>query len=166
MQYSHNERLIHRDVKPENMLIGQRNEILLSDFGIALVTQSSRYQSTEGVAGTAPYMSPEHIQGKARPASDQYSLGIVVYEWLSGDRPFHGSFVELCTQHLFTPVPPLREKVPTILPEVEQVVLKALAKDPKQRFDGVQAFAHALMGLQLALSPHRLSLQQKPCILE
>jgi serine/threonine protein kinase len=89
-------------------------------------------------------MSPEHIQGKARPASDQYSLGIVVYEWLSGDRPFQGSFVELCTQHLFSPVPPLREKIPAILPEVEQVVLKALAKDPKQRFDSVQAFADAL----------------------
>ncbi len=144
LQYAHDKRLIHRDIKPENILIGQRNEILLSDFGVALVTQSSRYHSTQGVVGTVPYMSPEHIQGKARAASDQYSLGIVVYEWLNGDRPFQGSFVELCTQHLFAPVPPLREKVPTILPEVEQVVLKALAKDPKQRFDSVQAFADAL----------------------
>lgn len=144
LQYSHDERLIHRDIKPENMLIGKRNEILLSDFGIALLTQSSRSQSIQGVVGTIPYMSPEHIQGRARPASDQYSLGIVVYEWLSGERPFSGTFVELCTQHLFAPVPSLRKKVPTILSEVEQVVLKALEKDPKQRFDNVQAFADAL----------------------
>src|SRR6266568_8408952 len=91
LQYAHNEKVIHRDIKPENMLLGRRNNILLSDFGIALVAQSSRYQSAREIAGTMVYMAPEQIQGKPRPASDQYSLGIVVYEWLSGDRPFHGS---------------------------------------------------------------------------
>src|SRR3989440_8401152 len=116
------------------MLLDRRNEILLSDFGISTVAQSSRYQSTQDVIGTVAYMSPEQIQGKPRPASDQYSLGIVVYEWLSGSRPFHGSFTELCTQHMFAPLPPLREKVPTIPRDVEQVVTTALAKDPKQRF--------------------------------
>src|SRR5207248_9315958 len=88
LQYAHDKKLIHRDVKPENMLLGYYNEVLLGDFGIALVAQSSRYQGTQEVAGTVAYMSPEQIQGKARPASDQYALGIVVYEWLSGDRPF------------------------------------------------------------------------------
>ena len=101
LQYAHDEHLIHRDVKPENMLLGRRNEVLLSDFGIALVSQSSHSQRTQDVIGTVAYMSPEQIQGKPRPASDQYSLAIVVYEWLSGDRPFHGSFTELCTQHMF-----------------------------------------------------------------
>lgn len=94
-QYAHDEKLIHRDIKPENMLLGRRNDILLSDFGIALVAQSSRYQSAQEMAGTMAYMAPEQIQGKPRPASDQYSLGIVVYEWLSGDRPFHSSLTEL-----------------------------------------------------------------------
>src|SRR5579875_1637531 len=144
LQYAHDEKLIHRDIKPENMLLGRKDEILLSDFGVALFAQSSRYQNTQDVVGTVAYMSPEQIQGKPRPASDQYSLGVVVYEWLSGDRPFHGSFTELCTQHMFAAPPPLREKVPTIHPLVEQVVSMALAKDYKQRFGSVQAFANAL----------------------
>ncbi|GHO45829.1 serine/threonine protein kinase [Ktedonospora formicarum] len=144
LQYAHDERLVHRDIKPENMLLGRQNEVLLSDFGIALVAQSSRYQSTQDVIGTVAYMSPEQIQGKPRPASDQYSLGIVVYEWLTGERPFHGSFTELCTQHMFATVPPIREKLPDIPPHVEQVITTALAKDPKQRFGSVKAFATAL----------------------
>jgi len=144
LQYAHDEKLIHRDIKPENMLVGERNEVFLSDFGIALVAQSSRHQSTQEVIGTVTYMSPEQIQGKPRPASDQYSLGIVVYEWLCGDRPFHGSFTELCTQHMFAPPPPLHEKIPTLSPDVEHVVMTALAKDPKQRFDSIRAFATAL----------------------
>ena len=144
LHYAHSQKLVHRDVKPENMLVGRRNEILLSDFGIALVTQSSRYQRTRDVVGTAAYMSPEQIQGKPRPASDQYSLAVVVYEWLTGERPFQGSFTEIAVQHAVTPAPPLREKVPTISPEVERVVLTALAKDPLQRFATIQAFANAL----------------------
>ena len=144
LQYAHEEKFIHRDVKPENMLVGRRDAVLLSDFGIALIAQSSRYQSTQDVIGTIAYMSPEQIQGKPRPASDQYSLGIVVYEWLCRDRPFHGSFTELCTQHMFASPPPLREKIPTISPAVEQVVLTALEKDPHRRFASMQAFAAAL----------------------
>ena len=144
LQYAHDEKLIHRDIKPENMLLGRRGEILLSDFGIALVAQSSRYQSTQDMAGTIAYMAPEQIQGKPRPASDQYALGVVVYEWLTGDRPFHGSFPEIAVQHTIVPPPPLHEKAPTILPDLEQVVLTALAKDPHQRYASVQAFARAL----------------------
>src|SRR5215469_11853372 len=100
LQYAHEEKLIHRDVKPENLLLGRNNDILLSDFGIALVAQSASYQSTQGIVGTVAYMAPEQIQGKSRPASDQYSLGVVIYEWLSGRRPFYGAFTELCTQHI------------------------------------------------------------------
>src|SRR5437588_4999724 len=144
LQHAHNERLVHRDIKPENMLLGRQNELLLSDFGIALVAQSSRYPSPQEIVGTAAYMSPEQIQGRPRPASDQYSLGVIVYEWVSGDRPFHGSFTELCTQHMFAAPPPLREKIPTISPDVEQVITRALAKDSHQRFMTIQAFANAL----------------------
>jgi serine/threonine protein kinase len=153
LQYAHDEKLIHRDIKPENMLFGRRDDILLSDFGIALVAQSSRYESAREMAGTMAYMAPEQIQGKPRPASDQYSLGIVVFEWLSGDRPFHGSLTELVGQHLSVPPPSLQEKVPMISPEVDRVVLIALAKDPKQRFVSVQAFAVALDQASQSVQP-------------
>src|SRR5947209_12511866 len=126
------------------MLLGRRNEILLSDFGIAIVAQSSRYQGTQDMAGTIAYMAPEQIQAHPRPASDQYSLAIVVYEWLTGERPFHGSFTEIAIKHSVVPTPPLREKLPTISPDVEHVVLSALAKEPKERFGIIQAFANAL----------------------
>jgi eukaryotic-like serine/threonine-protein kinase len=144
LQYAHDEHFIHRDIKPENLLVGRRQEVLLSDFGIAQIAQSSRYQNTQDMAGTMAYMAPEQIQGKPRPASDQYSLAIVVYEWLSGERPFHGSFTEMVGQHLSVLPPPLHEKDPTISPDVEHVVMAALAKDPKERFASIQALAIAL----------------------
>jgi serine/threonine protein kinase len=144
LQYAHEQMLIHRDIKPENMLLGRYNEILLSDFGIAVLAQSSLSQSVKEVAGTAAYMAPEQFQGKPRPASDQYALGVVIYEWLCGVDPFKGTFAEIASQHLFVPPPPLVGKNPTITPDIEQVVMTALAKDPKQRFTNVRAFANAL----------------------
>src|SRR5437588_1594366 len=144
LQYAHDQKLIHRDIKPENILLGRSNEVLLSDFGIAIVAQSTRSEGTLNTAGTIGYMAPEQIQAHPRPASDQYALGIVVYEWLSGARPFQGSFSETVAKHLHVPPPPLCEKIPTLPYEVEQVVLTALAKDPRQRFANVRAFATAL----------------------
>ncbi len=116
LQYAHQQKLIHRDIKPENMLLGPNDEILLSDFGIATTAQSSRYQLTQEVVGTVSYMAPEQIQGKPRPTSDEYSLGIVIYEWLTGSCPFQGSFTEIATQHMFASPPSLQEKVPAISP--------------------------------------------------
>ncbi|HEU5369514.1 MAG TPA: protein kinase [Ktedonobacterales bacterium] len=144
LNYAHEQRVIHRDVKPENMLIGPLDDILLSDFGIAVVSQSSRYQTSNEMVGTVGYMAPEQIQGHPRPASDQYALGVVVYEWLCGERPFRGSVTEVATQHLAVAPPPLRAKVPDLSPALEDVVLTALAKDPDQRFANVRAFAAAL----------------------
>ncbi|MGB8348155.1 MAG: protein kinase [Ktedonobacteraceae bacterium] len=144
LQFAHDQKIVHRDIKPENMLLGRQQEILLSDFGIAVVAQSTRADLTRDTTGTIAYMAPEQIQAHPRPASDQYSLGIVVYEWLSGARPFAGSFTEVAAKHLMVAPPPLRELLPTVSPEVEMVVSTALAKDPKQRFSSVQAFATAL----------------------
>ncbi len=144
LYYAHQQKLIHRDVKPENMLLGRNNEVFLSDFGLVLPAHSSGSLATQEMAGTVPYMAPEQILGKSRPASDQYALGIVVYEWLSGHRPFRGSTPELYGQHLHAPPPSLRAKVPTISPDLEGVVLTALAKEPQRRFANVQAFANAL----------------------
>jgi serine/threonine protein kinase len=144
LHYAHEEKVIHRDIKPENMLVGRRDEVLLSDFGIALLAQTSRQSSTEEVAGTVGYMAPEQIEGRPVPASDQYALGVVVYEWLCGELPFRGTFKEVCTQHLFVAPPSLHEKLPLLSANIEQVVMKALAKEPQQRFADVRAFADAL----------------------
>jgi serine/threonine protein kinase/limonene-1,2-epoxide hydrolase len=150
LQFAHQQRLIHRDIKPENMLLGRDNEVLLSDFGIALVTPSTRAQSlfdqsrTSSLVGTVPYMAPEQIQGRPSLASDQYALGVVVYEWLCGQPPFLGMPMEVAVKHITMLPPLLREKDPTIPADVEKVVLTALTKDPRQRFATVQAFATAL----------------------
>lgn len=143
LQYAHDKKFIHRDIKPENMLIGRRNEILLSDFGIAIVAQSSRLQSTQEVIGTVSYMAPEQISAHPRPASDQYSLGIIVYEWLCGYVPFSGSFAEIAVKQTVAPVPSLRECIPNISSDIETVVMTALQKDPHKRFGTVGAFANA-----------------------
>src|SRR6516164_7223621 len=146
LQYAHDKKFIHRDVKPENMLIGQIQEVLLSDFGIATIVHStsSLNVDAQGTSGTLAYMAPEQIEGHPRAASDQYALGVVVYEWLCGERPFEGSVSELIAQHLSMPPLPLHERMPAIPAEVEKVVLRALAKDPKARFASMADFATAL----------------------
>ena len=144
LQYIHDQKLIYRDVKPENLLLDSRDNILLSDFGIASVAHTTASLTTQGQAGTPHYMAPEQIMNKPSPASDQYAFGVVVYEWLCGIRPFHGDVFNIFFQHLQTPPLALREQLSTIPPLVEVVVLKALAKDPKQRFASVKAFANAL----------------------
>ncbi len=145
LQFAHDERVVHRDVKPENLLLGRRKEVLLSDFGIAILTHRPHDQSPYHTAGTLRYMAPEQLQGQPCLASDQYALAIVVYEWLCGRCPFQGSSaLEVAMQHLSDPPQPLRELVPTIPAPVEQVVSKALAKDPQERFASITDFAEAL----------------------
>jgi serine/threonine protein kinase len=144
LHYAHEQRLIHRDIKPENMLLGRNNELLISDFGVAIFAHSSLSASTQQIIGTVAYMAPEQMQGRPRPTSDQYALAIVAYEWLCGERPFHGNLTEIATQQMFTDPPPLREKVPDIPPDVEQVIMTALAKDPRQRYATTLDFADAL----------------------
>jgi serine/threonine protein kinase len=146
LQYVHDQNLIHRDIKPHNMLLGPEHTILLSDFGIAVVSQNMGYRrlKVQEFEGTILYAAPEQVRGLPRIASDQYALGVVVYEWLSGDWPFHGTVEEIASQHTLVPPPLLHEKMPTLAPAVEYVVLKALAKEPQERFESVQEFAQAL----------------------
>lgn len=146
LYYTHQQKLIHRDVKPESMVLGHKNEVLLTDFTLAIIAQSTRSQQTQEAAGSVTYMAPEQLRGKPRPASDQYALATVVYEWLSGEPPFSGSVRQIANQHLSVPPPSLRAKAPTISPSLEQVVLKALAKEAGQRFANVQDFALAFEG--------------------
>src|SRR5439155_4179691 len=128
LQYAHSHGIIHRDIKPENILFGAHHRLLLGDFGLALLAPSPQLFSTQEMAGTLPYMAPEQLRGKPCFASDQYALGIIVYEWLCGVRPFEGNHWQLAQQHMSALPPPLREKDPSLPEAVESVVLKALAK--------------------------------------
>ena len=130
----------------ENILLGPRNEVWLADFGIA-TTMGSLPRTSYGrqaIRGTVRYMAPEQIQGTPLSASDQYALAVMVYEWLCGAPPFSGTEIAVCFQHLSAPPPRLRERVPSMPPTVERIILKAMEKDPRQRFAHVLEFASAL----------------------
>ncbi len=144
LDYAHDHQLIHRDLKPENLLLGNNDHILLSDFGVALPLRHTDSMSVQTIGGTLAYMAPEQIRGKPRAASDQYALAIMVYEWLSGSRPFSGDVAELLGQHLFVQPPALREQVPDLPPSVELIINKALSKDARARFDRAGEFADLL----------------------
>ena len=144
LHYAHERKIIHRDIKPENMLLDDDNSTLLSDFGLAMHERSTYHSvhSTDS-AGTTIYMAPEQLRGKPCAASDQYALGIVMYEWLCGCLPFDGPDISIVVQHLHESPAPLREHVPTLPIEIESIVLKALEKNPQQRFATVQELALA-----------------------
>lgn len=124
------------------MLIGARDHILLGDFG--LFAPDNDGETSQKATGTVAYMAPEQLRGNASPISDQYALGIVIYEWLCGDCPFHGSVTEVATQHALSPPPSLHEQLPSLSDAVEQAIMKALSKDPQERYPSVLAFFHAL----------------------
>jgi serine/threonine protein kinase len=140
LHYAHEQKLIHRDVKPGNMFIGQHGTILLGDFGLALNVQSGGMVMPHEVAGSVPYMAPEQLLGQPCYASDQYALAAVVYEWLCGMPPLFGHD----GQPMHAAPLPLHERVPGIAPIVEEVVLLGIAADPADRFVSVRAFATAL----------------------
>ncbi len=145
LQYAHDEGIIHRDVKPENVLLGPGGQLVLTDFGIAVVFDQSRTHQTVDFAGTPDYASPEQFLTRPGPASDQYALGTMAYEWLIGDVPFHAeNWMALGMKKVQQPAP----RLPSVPVVVEQVVLRALATDPKCRFSSVRAFAEALATAQ------------------
>jgi serine/threonine protein kinase len=144
LRYLEEHHLFHGDLKPENMLLERTGALVLSDVNLPVLTQKRHSLMHQQEISSITYLAPEQLQGQTSPASDQYALGVVVYEWLSGDVPFHGSLQKLSQQHLsFSPLP-LRGKNPAISSYVEDVVLKALAKNPGQRFASVQAFVEEL----------------------
>jgi serine/threonine-protein kinase len=148
LQYAHDHRIIHRDVKPQNMLISgggaHPDKVQLSDFGIAKISELASLSSQHRGAGTPAYAAPEQSRGKPCPASDQYALAIVVYEWLAGQRPFQGDPLALMLQHHKDMPSSLCSICPQVTPEVEQVIFKALAKSPEDRFPTITHFAQAL----------------------
>ena len=121
-----------------------QDTVLLSDFGIATIAHYTSSMRTSNYAGTAAYTAPEQLMGKPVPASDQYALAIMVYEWLCGALPYQGAPHEVGMQHLMAPIPSLLELNNTLPPQIEAVVHQAMAKDPKLRFATIVDFADAL----------------------
>jgi serine/threonine protein kinase len=145
LQYTHDHDVVHRDVKPGNILIRIEPDghwrMLLADFGVARGAETTTQQTL--VTGTFAYMAPEQFSGKFSPASDQYALGVVAYQLLAGRPPFEGEIGELTRAHLYETPPSLRALNPAVTPAVEAVVMRALAKDPAQRYPSVRQFADA-----------------------
>ena len=136
LQYAHSRGLIHRDVKPGNILLAHDGSVKVTDFGIARAVGNENVTRTAAVLGTAAYLSPEQAQGlDVDTRSDLYSLGVVLYEALTGRQPFTGdSAVTVAYQHVQEPPRPPRELEPSVSPAAEAIAMRALAKNPANRY--------------------------------
>ncbi len=147
LAYAHAEGVIHRDLKPSNILLTRRGQAVLTDFGIAQIIGGTQYTVTGALMGTLSYMAPEQGRdGKCDVRSDIYSLGITLYEMLTGSVPFDADTpLAILLKHLNDPLPSPRSLAPDIPEAFEQVVLKALAKDPQERYQSATEMAAALI---------------------
>lgn len=147
LDYAHRQGVVHRDIKPDNIMIDGEGHALLADFGIARLaeTAGSNLTGTGGLIGTPAYMSPEQAQGLPVDArSDIYSLGVVIFELVTGIKPYHEeTAMQLVLKHINAPVPQLREFAPNASPDLEAVLQKALMKNPGERFQSAAEFAAA-----------------------
>jgi WD40 repeat protein/DNA-binding SARP family transcriptional activator len=154
---AHQQGVVHRDVKPGNVLLDEEGNAYLSDFGIALETGAPEQTAGTMVRGTPAYLSPEQIKlEQTTPRSDIYALGIVLYEMLTGEHPFPGTSLNvLLDQHLHHPIPSVRDHRPDLPPAVDAAIARATAKDPQARFDDVlelcAGFRGAIGGAQVAV---------------
>jgi eukaryotic-like serine/threonine-protein kinase len=147
LAFAHGHGLVHRDVKPQNVLLTEDGRAKVTDFGIARsIDVHHGLTQTGTVMGTSDYISPEQARGGPVDAcSDIYSLGAVLYELLTGDVPFPGdNFVSVAMQHINQPPPSVRERRPELSPRIDASVRKAMAKDPDDRFPTMEAFAAEL----------------------
>ncbi len=158
LEYAHAQGIIHRDVKPANILLTDDGRAMLSDFGIAKLldpTSANTGLTMTGVGiGTPDYMAPEQGLGRATPQTDLYGLGVVFFEMVTGRRPFEADTpMAVLVKHAMDPLPRPRDLVPDLPAEVEQVLLRALAKRPEDRYPDMGTFAAALERLADATQP-------------
>ncbi len=160
LHYAHINNIVHGNLHPGNLLVGERSETLLTDFSFLL---PGGLPSLNSETASLPYRAPEHLQGTCSAASDQYALAVMVYEWLCGCRPYQATELEtLLRQQEQEPLPPPRSLNQDISPAVEQVLLQALARDPDERFPHAQAFADAYLRALMGFSMKVEARQAKP----
>ena len=143
LHYAHEHNLIHLDVKPANLLLDGNDHLLLADFGVSAIMDGYTHASLHCYVGTPAYTAPEQWLEQPRPASDQYALAITCYQLLTGHLPYTGNLYFIMHGHLRTPPPPLREWNPYIPEQVEAVILRAMSKEPAERYRDMLAFAAA-----------------------
>jgi len=147
LSYAHQRGILHRDIKPSNILLGDDGGIYLADFGLARIAQAGESTlSSDMLLGTPQYISPEQARGERQldEGTDLYSLGVVLYELVVGRVPFNADTpFSIIHDHIYTPLPMPRQVNPQVPEAIERVLLKALAKDRKDRFDSVQAMIAA-----------------------
>lgn len=136
LSVAHDSYIIHRDIKPQNIMILENGLVKITDFGIAMAMNATQLTQTNSVMGSVHYLPPEQASGKGSTLkSDIYSMGILMYELLSGTLPYRGdNAVEIALKHLKEPLPSIREEFPDIPQSVENIILKAAAKNPKNRY--------------------------------
>lgn len=156
ISHAHQNNIVHRDIKPQNILVDRSGNIKITDFGIAMALSATSITQTNSVLGSVHYLSPEQARGAmANRKSDIYSLGIVMFELLTGRLPFFGeSAVSIALKHLQTETPSVRRWNPTIPQSVENIVLQATTKDPFDRYESVEKMEE---DLSTALNPERLT---------
>ena len=147
MAHAHDSYIIHRDLKPQNIMIKDDGQIKITDFGIAMALNSTQLTQTNSVMGSVHYLPPEQASGKGCTIkSDIYSMGIIFYELLSGSLPFRGdNAVEIALKHMREPLPSLREENSAIPQSIENIVKKATAKNPKNRYDSARSMHEDLL---------------------
>lgn len=154
--HAHDNDIVHRDIKPQNILVNQYGEVKVTDFGIAMALSATSLTQTNSILGSVHYLSPEQARGgMATKKSDIYSIGILFYELLTGKLPFSGqSPVSIALKHLQNEIPSIRKYQPEIPQSVENIVLKSTAKDPFHRYPTIYELEDAIIH---ALDPDRLN---------
>ena len=147
MAHAHDSYIIHRDLKPQNIMIKDDGQIKITDFGIAMALNSTQLTQTNSVMGSVHYLPPEQASGKGSTIkSDIYSMGIIFYELLSGSLPFRGeNAVEIALKHMREPLPSLRDENPSIPQSIENIIRKATAKNPKNRYESARSMHEDLL---------------------
>ena len=156
MSAAHDSYIIHRDIKPQNIMILENGLIKITDFGIAMALNSTQLTQTNSVMGSVHYLPPEQASGKgATIQSDVYSMGILMYELLTGSLPFRGdNAVEIALKHIKEPFPSVRDKVPNLPQSIENIIMRATAKNVKNRYADAKELHD---DLKTALSDSRAS---------